>query len=228
MSSAAPATRVSVALKDLEKHFMAGPDKLVIMFQEICNEMLQAIMDNTWVQRNFTLSNLDGPKDIHTDIPGDSFVMRTFEFKAAPYFTLMMVSRDITIVNCFRTPLVSMRGRDALGRISNWDAAVIMMGRDALVVDIAIGDGVGEDHGTRIFRLCTTHDPPLSNGIANLLKDASNLGCAITGGIVGGDIKHELHKADKVDLRDAWEDWPPPPQGLRSKPGKMGSHVRPC
>ncbi|KAL8803383.1 MAG: hypothetical protein Q9200_006234, partial [Gallowayella weberi] len=144
--------------------------------------------------------------------------MRDLDWAAAPYYTVMMISRNLAIVNCFRTPLVS------------W------MGRDALVVDIAVQDEAREENATKVLRLCTTHLeslweermrylPTQLSSIGNLLKGASALGCTIVGGIVGGDMnaidrsEHELCRAKDINLRDAWEDMPPP-QGLRPKPGQ--------
>ncbi|KAI4179935.1 MAG: hypothetical protein LQ348_005293 [Seirophora lacunosa] len=117
---------------------------------------------------------------------------------------MMLVSRDLAIANCFRAPLVSR------------------MGRDALVVDVAVRD---RDPATKVLRLCTTHLESLWEGreryrptqlrsIADLLKGASSLGSKIIGGIVGGDMnaidraEHELHRTNGIDLKDAWEDVP--------------------
>lgn len=87
MSSPAPADRVSAALKELETHFGASPNQLIVMVQEIRHEMSQAITENAWVRKNFTLSNLDAPASSYTDIAGDSFVMRHLHWSAADYFT---------------------------------------------------------------------------------------------------------------------------------------------
>ncbi|KAL8806876.1 MAG: hypothetical protein Q9182_001005 [Xanthomendoza sp. 2 TL-2023] len=144
--------------------------------------------------------------------------MRALDWGAAPYYTVMMLSRSLAIVNSFRAPLVGT------------------MGRDALVVDIAVQDEKGEENATKVIRICTTHleslweghmryRPTQLSGIGNLLKGASALGCTIVGGIVGGDMnaidrsEHELCRAKEIDLKDAWE-VVPPPQGLRPKPGQ--------
>ncbi|KAL8670080.1 MAG: hypothetical protein Q9168_005365 [Polycauliona sp. 1 TL-2023] len=205
----AAAARMSAALEELRAHFTARPAKLVVMFQEIRDDTLHAIMANPWVRTNFVLSNREVLPSSSTYAVGKSFVMTQPEGTVAPHFTLMMISKDMTVVNCFRSPLLSSRGRDAL------------------VVDIAIRDRGGEAHSTKVLRLCTTHlESRLRarhyhlaqlSDIAALLKGVSALGCTIVGGIVGGDMnaydnsEHELHKTDEVYLRDAWEDDPPPP-----------------
>ncbi|KAL8999603.1 MAG: hypothetical protein Q9169_001563 [Polycauliona sp. 2 TL-2023] len=217
-STPASAARVSAALNELKTHFTASPEKLVVMLQEVSPEMLQAIMRNHWVQKNFALSDLDAPTSSYTHIAGDGFVVS--EWGAAPSFTvMMMISRDIAVINCLRSPLVSR------------------CGRDALVVDIAIREGVQEKCPTKVLRLCTTHlesgwerprryRPTQLSAIAALLKGFSAPDCTIVGGVVGGDMnaidlsETDLHRANEVNLKDAWEDEPPPPSPPR-KPGQQ-------
>lgn len=204
-----PAVRASAALRHLKGMFGEGSGPLVVMLQEVCCKSLQVILENSWVQQNFVLSNVKPPESLHTDIPGESFIMRKPDWMAAPYFTLMMISRHLAIMDCFRVPFVTG------------------MGRDALVVDIPVLNPGGRTERTESLRLCTTHLESLWGGkayrpgqlalIAALLKGAPTRESRIMAGFVGGDMnaidrsEHEFHKASDVDLKDAWEDTPAPP-----------------
>jgi hypothetical protein len=53
------------------------------MLQEVCRESLQVIMENSWVQRNFVLSNVDPPESLYTNILGESFILKHLEWKVA-------------------------------------------------------------------------------------------------------------------------------------------------
>ncbi|KAI1194797.1 Endonuclease/exonuclease/phosphatase [Nemania serpens] len=197
-----PAARASAALVYLEHTFGKAPTDLVVMLQEICPESLQAILEHAWVQRNFTLSNIDAPAPVIVDIPGPSFTMRETLWEGDRYFTLMMVSKTLPMSKCFRLPFTTK------------------MGRDALVVDIAISNF------NESFRLCTTHLESLWIGkpyrlgqltsISALLKGKSVPNGKIIGGMVGGDMnaftqpEHGNHKIPEVDLNDVWEDEPAP------------------
>jgi hypothetical protein len=41
---------------------------------------LQAILENSWVQRNFLLSNVDPPDSLYRNIPGNSFVLKRLDW----------------------------------------------------------------------------------------------------------------------------------------------------
>ena len=185
------------------------------MLQEVCLESLQAILENFWVQRNFILSDVRSPDLLYTDIPGESFILKCPERKAASYFTLMMVSRDLTIVDCFRAPFVTR------------------MGRDALVVDVPILTPKEGNQAVESIRLCTTHLESRSVGtalrpgqlasISTLVKGAPITKSRPIAGLVGGDMnaigrsEHKFHKEEGVDLKDVWEDVPVPSvQALKS------------
>ncbi|KAL2011634.1 hypothetical protein VTN00DRAFT_4352 [Thermoascus crustaceus] len=112
-------------------------------------------------------------------------------------------------MNCFRVPFVSD------------------MGRDALVVDLPIFNPGRRTQSKESLRLCTTHLESLWVGkayrpgqlalISALLKGTLSMGSRIVAGLVGGDMnaidkpEHEFHRASEVDLKDVWEDVPPPP-----------------
>lgn len=208
-SSAGAEARATAALEYLEGLFGELQDPFVVMFQEVCGESLQAILENPWVQRNFFLSNIEAPESRYTHIPGDSFVMKCLDWRAVSYFPFLMISRNLAIESCFRVPFVTM------------------MGREALVVDIPLFSSREQTEPKECFRLCTTHLESLWLGaghrpgqlglISTLLKGATTIKSRIVAGVVGGDMnavnrsEHDLHRAIDVDLQDAWEDVPAPP-----------------
>jgi hypothetical protein len=65
-----PQRRVAAILCHLQDVFGTEPNRLVVMFQEARLESLQAIEENSWVQRNFILTDSDAPESIYKDIPG--------------------------------------------------------------------------------------------------------------------------------------------------------------
>ena len=203
-----PAARASAALEHLRRLLGNIPQHQVVMLQEIGAQSLRAMLENPWVQNNFILSDVHPPESIHKDIPGESFVLRCTEWEAKSHFTLMMVSRDLGIMDCFRVPFVTRTGRDAL------------------VADIPLHDQDEEIEAAKSIRLCTTHLEPFYAGKAfrlNQLALISNLlkGIPVTkswpiAGLVGGDmnadpLEHELHRANDVGLKDVWEDIPQSP-----------------
>ncbi|KAI4115596.1 MAG: hypothetical protein LQ338_007835 [Usnochroma carphineum] len=204
-----PAARASAIIGYLEGLCGEASGPLVVMFQEVCRQSLQVILESSWVQGNFVLSNSEPPESLYTDIPGESFVLKQLDWDAAPYFTLTMVSRHLAVKDCFRVPLITR------------------MGRDALVVDISVFNPERPRQPEESLRLCTTHLESLWGGkayhhgqlalVSTLLKGTPTEGSKIIAGLVGGDMnaidraEHELHKASDVNLRDVWEDIPPPP-----------------
>lgn len=203
-----PAARASAAVTYLSNTFGEESDHLVIMLQEVNQQSLQAILDHAWVQRNFLLSNIEPPKTIIKDISDESSVFEPV-WVAASYFTLMLISKDLSISKCFRAPFTTA------------------MGRDALVTDIPILGSEASSSMPESLRLCTTHLESLYSGkdyrlgqlalVSALLKGASALDSRIIGGLVGGDmnpcdrLEHDYHRATEVDLKDVWEDEPVPP-----------------
>jgi tyrosyl-DNA phosphodiesterase 2 len=155
------------------------------------------------------LSNADPPQSIFIDIPGEPFILKHLEWQAAPYFTVMLISKDLSIVSCFCAPFATN------------------MGRVALVVDIPIANNDRSTPARECLRLCTTHLESLwdANGcrpnqlalISAILKGNPPSTYKIAAGLVGGDMnsidktEHELHKREDIDLKDAWEDVPAPP-----------------
>jgi tyrosyl-DNA phosphodiesterase 2 len=148
------------------------------MFQEVRRESLQIILENSWAQRNFVLSNIDPPESLYANIPGNSFVLKRLDWSAAPYFSLSMISTNLLIENCFRVPFVTE------------------MGRDALVVDIPVFNLGGRTEPKQSLRLCTTHLESLWGGkayrpgqlglISALLEGGPIMKPRIVAGLVGG------------------------------------------
>ncbi|KAL6702729.1 hypothetical protein ACN47E_001011 [Coniothyrium glycines] len=207
-----PARRATAALDHLQARFGAAPGPLVVMLQEVCLESLEALLENPWVQANFNLTDSTPPCSIYDDVHGDSFVFKQLYWAATQYFTLMMLPKSLRILDCFRVPFMSR------------------MGRDALFVDIPISDG-GRSKSNKSIRLCTTHLESLYGSethrssqlatISRLIKETRVKDHDIIAGFVGGDMnaitpfEHNLHKANEVDLKDAWEDTPAPTLPVR-------------
>jgi tyrosyl-DNA phosphodiesterase 2 len=131
--------RASAALKHLRNIFGDETKSIVIMFQEVRSKSLRTILEDSWVQQNFILSNVDPPKDIFFDIPDESFTLKLLEWQSASYFTLILSLRDLSVLNCFRVPFVTI------------------MGRDALVIDIPIASKDRSSPARESLRLCTTY-----------------------------------------------------------------------
>jgi tyrosyl-DNA phosphodiesterase 2 len=205
-SSAGIEARATAALEHLQELFGEIQDPFVVMFQEVCRESLQTILNNLWVQRNFVLSNTKAPESLYTNLHGDSVTLKRLDWRATPYFSLIMVSINLAIENCFRVPFVTE------------------MGRDALVVDIPIFNARGQTEPEECLRLCTTHLESLWPGkayrtgqlrlISALLKGFPVMKSRVVAGLVGGDMnsidqpEHDFHRATDVGLQDAWEDVP--------------------
>ncbi|KAK3348938.1 Endonuclease/exonuclease/phosphatase, partial [Lasiosphaeria hispida] len=203
--------RTSAALDHLRERFGESPSHLIIMFQEVTSRVIRAIMDHPWAQRHFILSNIEGPVSRFHDTPGsDSFVLREIDWQAGHYCTLILVSRALPILDCFRVPLTTR------------------MARDVLVVDIW-SDSAQSNSQHDVLRLCTTHLESLYDKpgmyrpgqlarISDILKGVPGVPGSgrVIGGLVGGDMnsiekeEHEYHRAPEIVLNDVWEDIPPP------------------
>ncbi|MCJ1328810.1 hypothetical protein MMC10_005487 [Thelotrema lepadinum] len=227
MNAPDPAARASAALEHLRLLFGDTLRRQVIMLQEVLLESLQAILDNPWVQTNFAVSNVCPPNSLCTDVLGETFVMTRVDWRAEPYFTLIMVSKDMGVIDCLRIPFVTE------------------MGRDALAVDIHVCDPSHTDQTLpperaqplRSIRICTTHLESLWQGkframrleqlatISALLKGTPSMNSRPIGGLVGGDMnsvgpaEHEFHKDRSVDLKDVWNGDSLPPLPMK-EPGQ--------
>lgn len=201
-----PAKRATAAMRHLESLFTKRPGLLVVMLQEVCLESLQALRNNPWVQENFVMTDSDLPKSIHDEVEGDSFIMREELWKPAPHCTIMLLPKTLRILSCFRVPMVTA------------------MGRDALVADISVSD---EPQARKAMRLCTTHLESLPGTnpyrfsqlamISILLKERRISEHKNIAGVVGGDMSamefsdQGMHRKPRVSLKDVWEDAPKQP-----------------
>ena len=211
--------RVSATLTYLRSRFGNIPCRQVIMFQEVRLESLQAILDDPWVQTNFVVSNVCPPDSLYTGFSSESFVTKRLDWTAVYYFTLMLVSKDMDILDCFRVPFITRMGRDALAL----DIRVCSPGLQAQALQPE------QQQLPHSVRLCTTHleslwenkrlalRPGQLASLSAVLKDTPSPKSNSIGGLVGGDMnaiedtEHEWHKQPGVDLRDVWEDVPAPP-----------------
>ena len=197
--------RATTAMKYLQKT-LTSADNTVIMLQEVRKESLEAILADKWIQANFTVSDI-----------------KPVEQRLTHYFTLMLISKHIPIRSCFRVPLLSA------------------MGRDALVIDVPVEDK--DKHNPSelqpCIRLCTTHLESLSDTegirmrqlsvISAMLKGAPAIPYRLFGGIVGGDMNstnkldQTAHRRLDVNLQDAFQIRFPPRRGRNDKEkGQIG------
>ena len=152
---------------------------------------------------------MDPPQSFFFDIPDKSFTLKLLEWEAAHYFTIMLISKDLSIVSCFRAPFATA------------------IGRDTLVIDIPIANKDRSLPATECLRLYTTHlesfwdargyRPSQLALISAILKGTPPSTYKIAAGLIGGDInsidntEHKLHKREDIDLKDVWENVPAPP-----------------
>ena len=208
-SSPDPAARTLAALDHLEHVFGTEPEDLVIMLQEISTPAMRTMLESPWVRRNFLLSDMMPPETSRRITLNKMSVSRSAK-ETAPYFTAIMVSKALPLLSCFRAPLVTN------------------MGRDALTVDIHVR-GLSDEkdsHQRDCIRLCTTHLESFSQEtecrlrqlsvISGLLKCSTLVpGRKVIAGIVGGDMnsiskrEHGFHRKGQVNLKDVWEDAQP-------------------
>lgn len=183
------------------------------MFQEVCQESLQAILENRWTQDNFSVTDVKPPPFYYREEWND---VREEDAGSVPtrHFTLMMIPQNLRISNCFRVPFVSESERDAL------------------VVHLPVSEDDGPNEPKGLLRLCTAHLESLDLGyeyrfrqlatISALLKSELIQGRKIYGGLVGGDMnsifasEHDDHRDPEINLKDVWEDESAPaPSDLR-------------
>ncbi len=183
--------RALSAMTHLKDVFGDPPPPSVIMLQEVDSDSLAAILEHSWIKKNFAISNVDAPER---------------------YFTLIMVSQHLQAESWFRFPLPSNMGRDALVV----DVPISPIGGDSehskriLRLCTTHLESLWEDEGHELR-------PRQLAQISALLKAPSKHGVEIVGGLVGGDMNHmspldlTCHKTSVIDLRDVWEDTPPLP-----------------
>ena len=134
--------------------------------------------------------------------------MKSAYWSSARYSPLIMIPKSFNILECFRVPLQSL------------------MGRDALFADIEVSTS-SQERPKQSICLCTTHLESLFDGcpyrkrlladISELLKKSEVGDYANIAGVVGGDMNaiekwdHDIHRTLEVDLKDVWEDKLAPP-----------------
>lgn len=134
-----PKARAEAILNHLEAECEKSPAKTAIMFQEVCEDSLGAILESPWVQRHFKLSDVAPPGSLYTEFWGDSFITKRLDWERAGDFNIMMVSKDLPVSNVSRIHFMSC------------------MGRDALTMDIPLKNHAGLSETSDVVRLCTAH-----------------------------------------------------------------------
>ncbi|KAM5364450.1 hypothetical protein ACJZ2D_011510 [Fusarium nematophilum] len=206
-SSPDAAARTFAALTHLQRVFGTESDHLVVMLQEISPPALAIILEHPWVQHNFILSDIIPPSSSRTVTLSKSAVLQLSSEKPALYFTIMMVSKALPVLGCFRVPLVTT------------------MGRDILTFDIRMSSNGKPSGQQECVRLCTTHLESLWQGkpcrlgqlsvVSDLLRNPTTQHHTVVAGMVGGDMnaidnsEHEYCRERRVDLKDVWEDAQP-------------------
>lgn len=202
-SSFDPVARTTAALAHMERVFGASPEHLIVMLQEVSPESLGTILENPWVRRNFIISDTKPLKSSRTVTVDKYSRLERSAKQALDYFTTMMVAKTLPIRGCFRVPLTTKMGRDALG------------------TDISLKSDKSASDTRECLRVCTTHLESLQEGhmlrprqlaaISRLLKESTIHGYKVVSGIVGGDMnairnsEHDYHRSDDVKLTDIWE-----------------------
>jgi tyrosyl-DNA phosphodiesterase 2 len=179
------AERASAAMDHLKETFGDPPSPLVIMLQEVHIESLRAILDHSWIKRNFVLSDAVAPQR---------------------YFTLIMASRNVRTQNWIRVRLPSNMERDILAIDIPISYPASESGPPTKVLRLCT---------THLESLWETEGSELRPGqlalVSALLKSTEVVG-GLVGGDMNhiSALDSTSHKADEVDLCDVWEDIPPP------------------
>jgi tyrosyl-DNA phosphodiesterase 2 len=183
---------VAALMHYLQRTFGNDPGQLVVLLQEVSQLSALQILQIQWVRQNFIVIGHEAPRTFQAGIP-----------RQARYYTMAMTPRSLRLQKCFRMPLLSE------------------MGRNALFVDLDLRSSKGRPSSVtkEVLRICTTHLESLQEGnslrakqlelISQNLKGVENeLG--VIAGIVGGDM-NAIHNSDRtlhrqLGLKDPWED----------------------
>jgi len=183
--------RAFSAMAHLKDVFGDPPPPLVIMLQEVDCDSLAAILEHSWIKKNFAISNVDAPQR---------------------YFTLMMVSQHLQAESWFRFPLSTHMERDALVVDVPISPVAAESEHSKRILRLCTThlESLPEPEGHELR-------PRQLAQISALLKAPSNCGVQIVGGLVGGDMNpispldFTCHKTSDIDLCDVWEETPSPP-----------------
>ena len=180
--------RAFSAMTHLKDVFGDPPPPSVIMLQEVHSDSLAAILEHSWIKKNFATSNVDAPER---------------------YFTLIMVSQHLQAESWFRFSLPTEMWRDALVvdiPISPVEGEPEHSKRILRLCTTHLESlWEPEGHELRPRQLAQILAP---------LKAPSKHAVQIAGGLVGGDMNPispldmTCHKTSDIDLRDVWEDTP--------------------
>ncbi|KAF2664707.1 hypothetical protein BT63DRAFT_96550 [Microthyrium microscopicum] len=107
--------RMSALLDYLKTKVGPDPNASVIMLQEVQDSTYNVLMNHPWVKEHYVLSNISKPESVYTDIPDESFTVKLEEWTSSTHATSMLVSKDLSILNCVRIPFENtFSGREAL------------------------------------------------------------------------------------------------------------------
>ncbi|QPC60668.1 hypothetical protein HYE67_002899 [Fusarium culmorum] len=186
------ALRASAAIAHLRSMFGKTPLNLVVMLQQINQEVLEVILKDKWAQQNFVLSDTEPP---YVDNKVDKLGGDKGDLKSSQYFTIMMISRNLPISNCFRLPLESE------------------IKTDALVVDVPLPVSENDDRSNQSLRLCTTCiesndlDFEQLSEVSYLLLGMCSGEQSLVGGLVGGYLgEKDFHRDVMKGCNDVWDD----------------------
>ncbi|CAG1975232.1 unnamed protein product [Fusarium graminearum] len=186
------ALRTSAAIAHLRSIFGKNPHNLVVMLQQINQEVLEVILKDKWAQQNFVLSDKEPP---YVENKVDKSGGDKGDLKSSQYFTIMMISRNLPISNCFRLPLESE------------------IKTDALVVDVPLPVSENDDRSNQSLRLCTTCiesnelDFEQLSEVSYLLIGMCSGEQSLVGGLVGGYLgEKDFHREVMKGYDDVWDD----------------------
>ena len=180
--------RAHAAINHLKDVFGDSPPPSIIMLQEVNSDSLAAMLEHSWIRKNFAISNVEAPE---LD------------------FTIIMVSQHLQAESWFHSPLSTALWQDALFvdiPISALEEKPENSKRILRLCTTHLGPFWGPlAHELRSRQLAQ---------ISAMLKAPSKHGVQIAGGLVGGDMNPispldvDCHRTSKINLRDVWGNVP--------------------
>ena len=104
-----PAARASAAVNYLSSVFGEAPERLVLMLQSIHPGAYKSLRGHEWIRSSFSLSNIERPNKIQAK-DGERKVL----WRPKDQSTVMLLSNDLPLIDCFQVPLPTRFGCDAL------------------------------------------------------------------------------------------------------------------